>query len=125
MSLTKPPTSEPLRTMSVRLCGRLLELARMEWCCPGNMWKCGWRISRRPGTLFARFLQSKLRQSAGGKKESKMRHLVIAVSLLAVVLVLSPGGLWAQAVANATIHGVVTDSTGAPVPNAQVKAIQT
>jgi Carboxypeptidase regulatory-like domain len=54
-----------------------------------------------------------------------MRHFVIVVSLLAAVFVLSHGGLWAQAVANATIHGVVTDSTGAPVPNAQVKATQT
>lgn len=31
----------------------------------------------------------------------------------------------AQAVANATVHGDVSDATGAAVPNAQVKAIQT
>jgi Carboxypeptidase regulatory-like domain len=33
--------------------------------------------------------------------------------------------LSAQAVANATIHGTVTDATGAAVPGAQVKATQT
>jgi hypothetical protein len=54
-----------------------------------------------------------------------MKRFVIAVPLLAAALVFSSGGLWAQAVANATIHGQVTDGTGAPVANAQVKAIQT
>ena len=46
--------------------------------------------------------------------------------LVSVVLIFSfnrPAN--AQAVANATIHGVVTDASGAAVPNAQVKAIQT
>src|SRR5205809_3635 len=39
-----------------------------------------------------------------------------------ILLVSSPGRLSAQAVANATIHGEVTDASGAFVPNAQVKA---
>ena len=55
-----------------------------------------------------------------------MKRCVLA-SLLAptILLILSSGRLTAQAVANATIHGEVTDATGAFVPNAQVKAIQT
>ncbi len=53
-----------------------------------------------------------------------MRRFLILLPVLAVFL-MSPRGLWSQAVANATIHGVVSDSTGAPVANAQVKAIRT
>ena len=49
-----------------------------------------------------------------------MRHL-IAVLLIAGCL----NHVHAQAVSNATIHGDVTDSAGASVPNAQVKATQT
>src|SRR5689334_18829367 len=46
--------------------------------------------------------------------------------LITVALLLSwrtPGHT--QAVANATIHGEVADASGAAVPNAQVKAVQT
>jgi carboxypeptidase family protein len=53
-----------------------------------------------------------------------MRRFVLAASFAAILLC-SPRGLWAQAVANATIHGLVTDPAGAPVANAQVKATQT
>ena len=46
--------------------------------------------------------------------------------LITVSLVLwCHAALHAQAVSNATIHGDVTDPTGAAVPNAQVRAIQT
>src|ERR1035437_4620787 len=55
-----------------------------------------------------------------------MKRFGIAGWIIAVILVLSgPSRLIAQAVANATIHGVVTDASGAVVPNAQVKATQT
>jgi Carboxypeptidase regulatory-like domain len=54
-----------------------------------------------------------------------MRRFVIAAGLLSAILLVSPYGLKAQAVANATIRGVVSDATGAGVPNAQVKAIKT
>jgi len=52
-----------------------------------------------------------------------MRRFAI-LALLPALLLLTPHGLWAQAVANATIHGVVTDGTGAAVVNAQIKATQ-
>jgi hypothetical protein len=55
-----------------------------------------------------------------------MRHFAIAFGAAAVALLLfNPGRLRAQAVANASIHGEVTDRSGAAVPNAQVKATQT
>ena len=55
-----------------------------------------------------------------------MKRFGIAGWIIAVILVLSgPSRLIAQAVANATIHGVVTDASGAVVPNARVKATQT
>ena len=41
-----------------------------------------------------------------------------------LVLALSPSAANAQAVANAEIRGVVTDSTGAILPNARIEAIQ-
>jgi Carboxypeptidase regulatory-like domain len=44
---------------------------------------------------------------------------------VAILIFFTSGRLAAQAVANATIHGEITDATGAFVPNAQVKAIQT
>src|SRR5438128_1064049 len=48
-------------------------------------------------------------------------------STITMLLVLSnfPLHLHAQAVANAQIHGVVSDTTGAVVTNAQIKATQT
>src|SRR3954471_24164970 len=46
--------------------------------------------------------------------------------IIAIILVLlSPAAIYAQAVANAQIHGVITDSTDAVVTGAQVKATQT
>src|ERR1019366_2445040 len=42
-----------------------------------------------------------------------------------ILAALNPALVSAQAVANAEIHGVVTDSTGASVPGAIVKATQT
>ena len=52
-----------------------------------------------------------------------MRRFAI-LALLPALLLLTLHGLWAQAVANATMHGVVTDGTGAAVVNAQIKATQ-
>ena len=49
-----------------------------------------------------------------------MKYIVAAI-----ILFTSQIPVFAQAVANATIHGEITDSTGAAVPNAQVKATQT
>src|SRR4051812_13276734 len=50
----------------------------------------------------------------------------VAAGIVAIILVLlSPSAIFAQAVANAQIHGVVTDSSDAVVPGAQVKATQT
>ena len=51
-----------------------------------------------------------------------MTRLIIAICAL---MVLSPAGARAQAVANAQIQGVITDASGAAVPGAQVKATQT
>src|SRR5215469_1483187 len=44
---------------------------------------------------------------------------------IALLLAFHPEKSEAQAVANATIHGVVSDATGAVVPGAAVKATQT
>ena len=49
----------------------------------------------------------------------------ITVLLLAVGLAISTGRLWSQAVANAQIQGLITDPSGAVVPNASVTAKQT
>src|SRR5580693_9877703 len=55
-----------------------------------------------------------------------MKRFAMANGMIVVILaVLNPSTIRAQAVANATIHGAVTDSSGAFVPNAQVKATQT
>ena len=55
-----------------------------------------------------------------------MNRLKITTCIAATVLALmAPGKVSAQAVNNASIHGVVQDTTGAVVANAQVKAIQT
>src|SRR5947208_8004808 len=54
-----------------------------------------------------------------------MKRVTIACSLFAVLLVFAtPSLLRAQAVANAQMHGVVTDASGAAVPSAQIKATQ-
>lgn len=50
-----------------------------------------------------------------------MRYVIAAAALILGC----HASLYAQAVSNATIHGEVTDPTGAAIPNAQVKAIQT
>src|SRR5947208_1750940 len=50
-----------------------------------------------------------------------LRSHVAAVSLL----LLNAAGVYAQAVANAEIHGTITDASGAGVPGAQVRATQT
>ncbi len=49
-----------------------------------------------------------------------MKYLIAAI-----LMVSCHTALHAQAVSNATIHGTVTDSSGAAVPNAHVKATQT
>jgi hypothetical protein len=55
-----------------------------------------------------------------------MKRFAIAAGTIAAILILSkPATVLAQAVANAQIHGVVTDPSGALVPSAQVKATQT
>src|SRR4029077_19628501 len=48
-----------------------------------------------------------------------------ALTIAALAALWSPADALAQAVANATIHGVVADATGAVIPNAQIKARQT
>jgi hypothetical protein len=48
-----------------------------------------------------------------------------AWTMAALVALWSPADALAQAVANATIHGVVADATGAVIPHAQIKARQT
>lgn len=45
--------------------------------------------------------------------------------IAACLIAISSAPVHAQAVANATIHGDVTDASGAAVPNAQIKAMQT
>ncbi len=55
-----------------------------------------------------------------------MRTYKPSVFLLLILLLFSTShAVYAQAVANAEIHGTVQDSTGAVVPGAQVKATQT
>src|SRR5690242_7618331 len=54
-----------------------------------------------------------------------MRSIRRQALLAAALTLLFPAGLRAQAVANAEIRGVVTDSSGAVVPAAQVRATQT
>src|SRR5437867_599699 len=60
-----------------------------------------------------------------------MRRFMIAVWILCAEVILwslilwSPAPALAQAVANAAIHGVVSDPSGAFVPLAQIKAKQT
>src|SRR5215471_9481683 len=53
-----------------------------------------------------------------------MRRFVIGWSVAAILMAI-PHPMTAQAVANATIQGEITDATGAAVPNAQIKATQT
>jgi hypothetical protein len=52
-----------------------------------------------------------------------MKRLSVATAI--ILILLSPAEIFAQAVANAQIHGVITDSSGAVVPGAKVKATQT
>jgi hypothetical protein len=60
------------------------------------------------------------------KGEKKMTRLNLVTRMIAIILILlSPTAIFAQAVANAQIHGVITDSSGAVVPGARVKATQT
>ena len=55
-----------------------------------------------------------------------MNRYIIAAWMTAVIFMLSsPNRGFAQAVANAQIHGVVSDATGAVVPGAPVKTTQT
>ena len=54
-----------------------------------------------------------------------MRRCVIGCCFAAVILLTYPSRLPAQAVANATIQGEITDASGAGIPNAQIKATQT
>ena len=55
-----------------------------------------------------------------------MKRVNVATGMVAIVLVLvSPAAMFAQAVSNAQIHGVITDSSDAVVPGAQIKATQT
>jgi hypothetical protein len=58
--------------------------------------------------------------------DKKMKHFTTATWMAGIVLmILSPNRIAAQAVSNAQIHGVIVDSSGAVVPDAQVKATQT
>jgi len=53
-----------------------------------------------------------------------MRRFAIFLLTLCALL-LTATGLWSQAVSNATIHGAVTDPSGAPVAHAAIKVTQT
>ena len=50
-----------------------------------------------------------------------MSRILIVIS----IFLLNAAGMYAQAVASAEIHGTITDSSGAGVPGAQVRATQT
>lgn len=55
-----------------------------------------------------------------------MRQDQLTVGIaVAILLLLCPINVEAQAVANAEIHGVITDPSGALIPSASVKAVQT
>src|SRR5436190_1945615 len=55
-----------------------------------------------------------------------MKNIHVATGMIAIILsLLSPAEIFAQAVANAQIHGVITDSSDAVVAGAQIKATQT
>src|SRR4051794_32792964 len=54
-----------------------------------------------------------------------MRRFAFTVYTFAALCMWSPTAALAQAVSNATIHGVLVDSSGAVVPSAQIKAKQT
>src|ERR1700681_916444 len=55
-----------------------------------------------------------------------MKRFNVATGMVTIILILlSPAAIFAQAVANAQIHGVIMDSSGAVVPGAKVKATQT
>src|SRR5438128_2086331 len=55
-----------------------------------------------------------------------MRRCTIAGGMAALVLILSgPTPVFAQAVANAQIHGLIADPTGAVIAGVQIKATQT
>src|SRR5690242_5493467 len=53
-----------------------------------------------------------------------MKNRSLRVSLLAVALAVTCGNAFAQAVAGGQIRGIVTDPSGAAIPNAQVTAQQ-
>src|SRR3982750_4076663 len=53
-----------------------------------------------------------------------MIRFAFAVYTLVALTVWSPSAALPQAVSNATIHGIVVDSSGAVVPSAQIKAKQ-
>src|SRR6266576_6141864 len=60
------------------------------------------------------------------ERETAMKTLNVATGMVAIILILlHPAESFAQAVANAQIHGVITDSSDAVVPGAQIKATQT
>jgi hypothetical protein len=55
-----------------------------------------------------------------------MRNFIFAGCILALILMLlAPGITFAQSVANANIHGVVSDASGAVIAGAKIKATQT
>ena len=77
------------------------------------------RLSRSFAGLLA-FRQTYLKSdSPGDRMMSSSRFSVCVVSLLALVLLLSPAGLRAQTT-SAQISGIVADTTGARIPTAQV-----
>ena len=53
------------------------------------------------------------------------RFTIVAWIMAAAIILWTPTRALAQAVANAMIHGVVSDATGAVVPGVKVKATQT
>ncbi|MGH9377334.1 MAG: TonB-dependent receptor domain-containing protein [Terriglobia bacterium] len=55
----------------------------------------------------------------------KRAYGIALFPLIALALLFNPASLGAQAVASAQIHGVITDATGAVIPNAKVRVTQT
>src|ERR1700704_2182472 len=53
------------------------------------------------------------------------RYEYAGVIFAAILMLLSPMRAYGQAVANAEIHGSVTDPSGAVIPGAMVRAVQT
>src|SRR5260370_31200157 len=64
-------------------------------------------------------------ESSAERGDQTMRSFAIAGGVVAALLILSTPRVLAQAVANAQMHGVISDPSGALIAGAQIKARQT